>query len=314
MKKDKKTVIGIILAIIAVGCLIVGIILLRYSLLGKDRSGAPEVNNAVADTTGSGNETATEPDNAEQEQTETEGDSEDEVTEEVVEEHDRVPNPYSESFLQNEDMAAWIYIPDTVIDYPVMYTPFDENYYLNRDFNKNSNANGCLILDTDSSMEPLSTNLIIHGHNMGSGAMFGTLTKYENQEYCENHKYIYLYGKDYEHIYEVIAVFRSKVFYKTDVAFKYYKFFNATTQEEFDDFYDNILAMSTYSTDLTAEFGDRFITLSTCAYHVENGRFVVVAKEIEPGEYYLPVDTVIEEAADAENVTDETATAAESND
>lgn len=296
MKADKKRIIGIILGIIAVGCLVIGIILLRYSLLGKDKSGADAGNSTVSDEMPNNESVITpdEPENADNTTDNTEEVVEDGETEPEVE-VDRVVNPYRDYFLQNEDMAAWIYIPDTVIDYPVMYTPGDENYYLNRDFNKNNNANGCLILDTDSSMTPLSTNLIIHGHNMGSGAMFGTLTKYENATYCNEHKYIYLYGQDYEHIYEVIAVFRSKVFYKTDVAFKYYKFFNASTQEEFDDFYDNIMAMSTYETELTAEFGDRFLTLSTCAYHVENGRFVVVAKEIDPGEYYLPVDTPVEE-------------------
>jgi len=306
MKADKKTIIGIILGIIAVGCLVGGIFLLRYSLQGKDKSGAVVTGNptdeslnqeSVNNPNGADNANNTS-DSINNTSDNTEDDSTaDGENEEVVEEIDRVVNPYRDYFLQNEDMAAWIYIPDTVIDYPVMYTPGDENYYLNRDFNKNSNANGCLILDTDSSMDPLSTNLIIHGHNMGSGAMFGTLTKYENASYCNEHKYIYLYGKDYEHIYEVIAVFRSKVFYKTDVTFKYYKFFNATTQEEFDDFYNNIMAISVYETDLTAEFGDKFLTLSTCAYHVENGRFVVVAKEIDPGEYYLPVDMPVEEEA-----------------
>lgn len=197
-------------------------------------------------------------------------------------------NPYRDSFLANSDMAAWLQVPGTVIDYPVMWTPGDENYYLKRGFDGKSNQNGCLILDTDSSLEPLTTNLIIHGHNMKSGAMFGDLSEYESEEYCQEHKSIILYTESLRRNYEVIAVFRSQVFKKSDNVFKFYKFFQADSQEEFDDFYDNIMAMSIYDTGVTAQFGDHFLTLSTCSYHVDRGRFVVVAKEVESGESYLP--------------------------
>ncbi|MGN1146243.1 MAG: class B sortase [Acetatifactor sp.] len=197
-------------------------------------------------------------------------------------------NPYQDSFLANEDMAAWLQIPDTDIDYPVMWTPRDENYYLYRDFEGRDNKNGCLILDTDSSLDPLTTNLIIHGHNMRSGAMFGNLTDYEDFSFYEKHKQISLYTEECQRNYEVIAVFRSQVYKKSDKVFKFYKFFQADTQEEFDDFYNNIKQLSLYDTGVTAEFGDRFLTLSTCVYHVEQGRFVVVAKEVDSTTAYLP--------------------------
>lgn len=200
-----------------------------------------------------------------------------------------VENPYKSSYLANSDMAAWLQIPGTVIDYPVMWTPGDESYYLYRDFDGSENKNGSLILDTDSCLDPLTTNLIIHGHNMRSGAMFGNLTDYESQDYFNEHKQIILYTEECQRNYEVIAVFRSQVYKKSDDVFKFYKFFQADTQEEFDDFYNNIKELSLYDTGVTAEFGDRFITLSTCVYHVEQGRFVVVAKETMPGDSYLPI-------------------------
>lgn len=201
-----------------------------------------------------------------------------------------IDNPYRDSYLANSDMAGWLQIPDTVIDYPVMWTPRNENYYLKRGFDGSPNQNGCLILDTDSCLEPLTTNLIIHGHNMKSGAMFASLLDYESEEYYQTHKEIILYTEECQRNYEVIAVFRSQVFKKsqTDV-FKFYKFFQADTQEEFEDFYDNIMELSLYDTGVTAQFGDNFLTLSTCAYHVKEGRFVVVAKEVENGDKYLPL-------------------------
>lgn len=200
-----------------------------------------------------------------------------------------IPNPYAEVFASNPDIAGWLTIPDTVIDYPIMWTPGDETYYLYRDVDGSDNKNGCLILDTDSCVSPVSTNLIIHGHNMRSGAMFGNLTDYEDKDYCESHKHITLYTQECQRNYEVIAVFRSQVYKKKDTVFKYYKFFQADTEEEFNDFYQNIKNLSLYDTGVTAQFGDRFITLSTCVYHVEQGRFVVVAKEVQSGDIYLPI-------------------------
>ncbi len=200
----------------------------------------------------------------------------------------KVENPYKDMFLKNSDLVAWLKIPETPVDFPVMWTPEDENYYLYKDIDKKKSRGGCPILDTDSTMYPTSTNLIIHGHNI-KGIMFYDLLNYKNKSYMEEHPYIYLYGKDYEHIYEVMAVFRSKVYYTTDTCFKYYKFFNAANEEEFKDFYDNVKELALYDTGVTAEYGDKLITLSTCSSHVENGRFVVVGKEIEPGDQYLEI-------------------------
>ena len=201
-----------------------------------------------------------------------------------------VDNPYADSFKGNGDMAGWLLIPDTMIDYPVMWTPEDEQKYLYLDYDGKYSNNGSLILDTDSCLDPITTNLIIHGHNMRSGAMFGNLTAYEKKTYCDEHKDIYLYTEECERHYEVIAVFRSQVYKKTDEVFKFYKFFQADTEEEFDDFYQNIKSLSLYDTGVSAEFGDCFITLSTCAYHAPQGRFVVVAKETECGDYYKPIE------------------------
>lgn len=192
------------------------------------------------------------------------------------------PNPYESVFAQNKDMTAWLKVDGTKMDYPVMWTPEDENYYLNRDFYGKNDKAGCLLLDGDSSVyEPETTNLIIHGHNMKAGTMFGELDLYRDESYYQEHKEMKLYTMDDERTYEVISAFYSQVYYPTDVVFKYYKFFRADTEEQFAYFYDNIKEMSIYDTGVTAEFGDKFLTLSTCAYQVEDGRFVVVAVERE---------------------------------
>lgn len=189
-------------------------------------------------------------------------------------------SPYADFFETYPDLVAWLHIPDTIISYPVMWTPGDETYYLYRNYDGTKNQNGSLLLDTDSALDPLTTNLIIHGHDMRSGAMFGNLTDYADKTYCEQHKEMLLFTADCERKYEVIATFYSQVYRKKDTVFKFYQFFQANTEEEFNNFYENIMDLALFDTGVTAEFGDRFITLSTCSSHVENGRFVVVAKEI----------------------------------
>ncbi len=299
--KSLNKLISIILAGVAVGCLIgVGIIYLdgrkddiqSEQILDAFRTMAQEESElADVDQTTSSDAATISPDMQESTAQTDSSSTVSDYTEstEATEKVPAVANPYADSYLANNDMAAWLKIPDTVIDYPVMWTPKDENYYLYRGFNKAENKNGCLILDTDSSLNPLTTNLIIHGHNMKSGAMFGDLTDYEDKNYYEKHKQIILYTPECQRNYEVIAVFRSQVYKKNDNVFKFYKFFQADTEEEFLDFYNNIKALSLYDTGVSASFGDHFITLSTCVYHVTNGRFVVVAKEVESGDTYLPL-------------------------
>lgn len=280
--KEKKKIVAIILLLMAILCLTGAIIFfILYAI--EDKKNEDMLNDFRVDTSENITEGIT---NIAQDISSMTEELEQNVSQEFLE--TAVSNPYADSFLANDDMAAWLVVPGTNIDYPVMWTPFDENYYLYRDFEEKDNTNGCLLLDTDSSLDPLTTNLIIHGHNMKSGAMFGNLTDYEDKDYYDKHKEIILHTKKEQKNYEIIAVFRSQVYKKTDDVFKFYKFFEANTQEEFDDFYNNIKELSIYDTGVTATYGDHFITLSTCVYHVQNGRFVVIAKETTPGDMYLP--------------------------
>lgn len=198
-----------------------------------------------------------------------------------------------ELYRMNPDTVGWLKVDGMNIDYPVMQTMEQEDYYLDKDFQGNYSANGCLILDTDSAAGTgtmanyyadgslPTTNLIIHGHNMKSGAMFGSLDKYRNEAFEKEHNIISFSTLYEDRKYEIVSVFLSQVYEKTNTdVFKYYKFFQANTQEEFDDFYNNIKALALYDTGVEAKFGDEFITLSVCAYHVENGRLVVVARRI----------------------------------
>ena len=156
----------------------------------------------------------------------------------------------------------------------------DDEYYLHHDFYGNDSKYGCLYVREQADLGA-GTNFIIYGHNMKDGSMFGDLDLYGKESFYKEHPTVSFDTLYEERTYEIVAVFRSQVYNADDEVFKYYQFYEAETQEEFEDFYDNIKALSLYDTGVEAEFGDTFLTLSTCAYHVKDGRLVVVAKRIK---------------------------------
>lgn len=191
-----------------------------------------------------------------------------------------VLDEYKNLLKKNQRLIGWLKIADTNIDYPVMQTE-DNEYYLDHNLNQEYDKNGSIFMDKDCDTLNESTNYILYGHNMRSGQMFGNLDKYEDKSYYEDHKYIqfdtiYEKGK-----YEVMYVFRSKVYGETEIVFKYYQFIDAYSEQEFDSYMKEMAAISFYDTGVTAKFGDQLLTLSTCDYEEDNGRFVVVAKKVE---------------------------------
>ncbi|MCH5280144.1 MAG: class B sortase [Lachnospiraceae bacterium] len=207
----------------------------------------------------------------------------DEVVEAQVGEETRyytVLNQYKSLYNQHKNLIGWLKIADTIIDYPVMQTG-DNDYYLDHNINQEEDRNGALFLDTDCDIKGPSTNYIIYGHNMRSGKMFGSLDSYASKSYYEKHQLIRFDTIYEEGIYQVMYVFRSRVYNQDEVVFKYYQFIDANSEEEFNSYMDEMAALSLYDTGVTATYGDQLLTLTTCDYEEEDGRFVVVAKRIE---------------------------------
>lgn len=187
---------------------------------------------------------------------------------------------YKTLYNKNKSLIGWIKIADTIIDYPVMQSPNME-YYLDHNFSQQKDSNGCLFIDKDCSIWPKSQNLIIYGHNMKSGKMFGSLTNYKSENYFKKHPEIQfdtLYEKG---TYKVMYVFSETVHEEAEVTFKYYQFINANSVEEYDSYMNDMAKMSLYDTGVKSHFGDELITLSTCDYVKGGERWVVVAKKIK---------------------------------
>lgn len=181
-------------------------------------------------------------------------------------------------YRENSDLAGWLSIEGMKIDYPVMQCEDDE-YYLHHDFDGEDSKYGCLYVRNRADLEK-GTNFLIYGHNMKDGSMFGDLDLYKEEEFYREHTKIAFNTLFEEYTYEIVAVFLSQIYNEEDDVFKYYQFYEAETEEEFNAFYENIKELSLYDTGVEAKFGDTFLTLSTCAYHVKNGRLAVVAKRV----------------------------------
>ena len=191
-----------------------------------------------------------------------------------------VLDEYKTLYNKNRSLIGWLKIDDTNIDYPVMQSP-DPNYYLTHNFNQEHDNNGSIFLDPDCDIVHRNTNLILYGHHMRSGKMFGSLDSYSSEAFYEEHKYI-TFDTIYERgTYEVMYVFRSHIYNEDEIVFKYYQFIDVDSEQEFYSNMNEMAEMSLYDTGVTAVYGDKLLTLSTCDYREENGRFVVVAKRID---------------------------------
>jgi len=183
---------------------------------------------------------------------------------------------YVDLYLRNPEFFGWIKIDGTQIDYPVMRSFDDNDEYLHADFDGNYSYPGIPFADINSSYE--TDNILIYGHNMIDGTMFRSLIKYDKESYWKEHPTIMFSNLHEDFEYEVLAAFYDRVYRKSDTCFKFYQFIDAADQEEFDYAISQFKEKSIYDTGVDAVYGDKLITLVTCAYHVENGRFVVVAR------------------------------------
>ena len=199
-----------------------------------------------------------------------------------TEKQDKPPilKKYETLYNKNRKLIGWLKIEGCDIDYPVMQTSNNE-YYLDHNYNQEYDKNGSLFLDKDCDAAFPNDNMIIYGHHMKSGKMFGNLNYYSKESFWEDNKE-FTFDTIYETgTYAVMYVFRSKIYSEEEIVFKYYQFIDATSENEFNSNMEEMANMSLYDTGVTARYGDRLITLSTCDSSEEDGRFVVVAKKIK---------------------------------
>lgn len=179
---------------------------------------------------------------------------------------------------QNPELAGWIRIPGTRIDYPVMQTSEDNNFYLTHDFKREENAHGAPFLDVSCRIGA-SKNLIIYGHHMKDGTMFRDLMLYKNAAFCESNGSIEFDTAEENADYQVIFVMLLSAEDTED--FPYYQYTDLSDEAEYREFIENCAKYARWKSEDALEVSRQagLLTLSTCEYSRRDGRLVVVSRK-----------------------------------
>ncbi len=194
-----------------------------------------------------------------------------------------VDGKYQNVYQQNNDLVGWIKIDDTKINYPVMQSSVDPNYYLYRNFEKQDSSYGVPYVSGYYDIKT-ADNVVLYGHHMKNGSMFSNLAYLETKgkSYYNTHKYVQfdILGDDYG-TYEIFAVFTTKD--ETTETFYYSTYINFADENEFNEYVSTVKKRSLYNTGITPVYGEKLLTLVTCEFLKTNGkgRVVVVARKIQ---------------------------------
>lgn len=175
---------------------------------------------------------------------------------------------------QNRDCIGWLKVPGATIDYPVMQSTSDPEYYLKHDFEGNDSSHGVPFVDSRCSLSG-SDNLIIYGHQMHDGSMFSPLLDYEDGDFYRKHQTVELFLADRKETYRVFAVLRTPGATEQDEWSIYHSI--DLSPSGFEELVARCREQSLFSSGTEPVYGDRLLTLVTCEYSQDNGRLAVVA-------------------------------------
>lgn len=173
---------------------------------------------------------------------------------------------------ENEDIYAWIYIPGTEIDYPVLQHPTDDSYYLEHNLDGSKGYPGCIYTETVNSRDFTDPNTVLYGHNMKDGSMFAALHNYEDSQVFEENPYIFIYTPEKTFVYQIFAA------YKYNAIHLIYNF-DLSNREIFQNYLDQIFETREMGAniwkDISVNAENHIVTLSTCISGEKNKRFLV---------------------------------------
>lgn len=177
---------------------------------------------------------------------------------------------------KNPDCIAWLSIPGTGIDYPVMHTPEDPEYYLKHSFLKKENVYGVPFLD--GRCTPNSDHLILYGHTTKDNTVFTSLHKYqEDKKFLENHRTLWLETVGWEKEYEIIAMDTVPTAMRENEWSIYC--WPEIPENEWENFFHELSSFSYFDEEKIPDYGKQLLTLSTCTYTQADKRLVLVAAE-----------------------------------
>ena len=173
---------------------------------------------------------------------------------------------------ENRDLVGWLTI-DGVLDLPVVYR--DNSYYLTHDFSGEKNAAGTIFLDVDHRFSARACNLLLHGHNMKDGSMFGHLIRYTDLDYLKRHPVIEFSTLWQKERYVIIAVMRVSLDSRDASFFNYFSYPAFAGDDEYRRYVRGAQLASLFAIPVVAEPSDALLTLSTC---IDDDRLVILAR------------------------------------
>ena len=194
---------------------------------------------------------------------------------------EEIPVKFDELWEINPDVYAWITIPGTDIDYPILQHPSDDAYYLNHNIDGSYGRPACIYTESLNSKDFTDNNTVIYGHNMKNGTMFAQLHKFEDKDFFEEHKEVTIYLPDKVLHYKIFAV------HTYDDRHLLYSF-DFSDKAVYRDYLESVFSIRDMSanidTDMTVTEDDKIITLATCVYKQPSLRFYVQAVLMENGD------------------------------
>ncbi len=174
---------------------------------------------------------------------------------------------------ENEDIYAWIYIPNTNVDYPILQHPTDDSYYLEHNLDGSTGYPGCIYSESVNKKDFSDANTVLYGHNMKDGSMFASLHNFEDNQFFEDNCFIYIYTPEKTYVYEVYTACEFSDEYLQDA-------YDFDTESGFDQFVqdiENIRDMTSHRRDgIGMAYGRKLLTLSTCIGSKPDNRWLVV--------------------------------------
>jgi sortase B len=198
-------------------------------------------------------------------------------TSDAEEEEELEVSPISVDFAalqaQSPEAVAWIYSPNTVINYPVAHT--EDNFtYLTHLTTGEYNANGSIFIDCQNAGDFSDKNTLIYGHNMNDGSMFASLRNYRDASYYPEHPCLYISTPDKNYRLDLFAGLVTQ-----PDSYVYARSFDEP--EQFLAYVESAKAESTFESDVEVGIDDQIVVLSTCTYEFDDARYVVIGKLVE---------------------------------
>lgn len=187
----------------------------------------------------------------------------------------------------NSDIKGWIRIRDTVVDYPILQSSTSNpEYYLYRDYERQNTKYGSLFFDAKNSIDLADANsksLILYGHSMNDGRMFGSLLKYGSLDYYKEHPVFEMDTVKYNADWKIFAVVKTNTLASQGEPFNYLRY-SFASDSDFLNFVYQLRIRSIFNTDVDIRADDQIVLLSTCSYELDDFRTVIVARKVRQGE------------------------------